>query len=58
MVRFPKARHDDQVDALSWLGLVVDQVQSADTPEEEEQYEYLQSLKSDINNGRSKVTGY
>ena len=58
MVRFPKARHDDQVDALSWLGLVVDQVQSADTPEEEEEYEYLQSLKSDINNGRSKVTGY
>ncbi|NBW29482.1 hypothetical protein EBR37_03820, partial [bacterium] len=39
MVRFPKARHDDQVDALSWLGLVVDQVQDADTPEEEEEYE-------------------
>jgi predicted phage terminase large subunit-like protein len=58
MVRFPKARHDDQVDALSWLGLVVDQVQNADTPEEETMYEYQQSLKSDINNGRSKVTGY
>ena len=58
MVRFPKARHDDQVDALSWLGLVVDQVQSADTPEEEDEYEYQQTLKSLQNDGRSRVTGY
>jgi len=58
MVRFPKAKHDDQVDALSWLGLVVDQVQSADTPEEEDEYEYQQTLKSLQNDGRSRVTGY
>lgn len=57
MVRFPRARHDDQVDALSWLGLIVDQVQDADTPEEEEEYEYNKALSSQLS-GRSLVTGY
>ena len=57
LIRFPKARHDDQVDALSWLGLVVDVVQSADTPEEEDEYEYHRSMKSQ-QDGRSAVTGY
>ena len=57
MVRFPKARHDDQVDALSWLGLIVDQVQDADTPEEEDAYEYQRALASQ-HDGRSAITGY
>lgn len=57
MVRFPRARHDDQVDALSWLGLIVDQVQEADTPEEEDEYEYRMSL-SKQHEGRSAITGY
>jgi len=58
MVRFPKARHDDQVDALSWLGLIVDQVHDADSPEEEAEYEYQQSRSQQINDGRSSITGY
>ena len=58
MVRFPKARHDDQVDALSWLGLVVDQVQDANTPEEDEEYEYNQAYSKQQNDGRSQITGY
>lgn len=58
MVRFPRARHDDQVDALSWLGLIVDQVQDADTPEEEEEYEYQMALRNYTHDGRSTVTGY
>lgn len=57
MVRFPKARHDDQVDALSWLGLVIDQVQEADTPEEEYELEYQAAL-SQQQDGRSSITGY
>lgn len=57
MVRFPKARHDDQVDALSWLGLIVDQVHDAESPAEEEEYEYLKSL-SQQHDGRSAITGY
>ena len=58
MVRFPKARHDDQVDALSWLGLVLDQVQSADTPEEEYEEEYQLTRKQSQHDGRSQITGY
>jgi predicted phage terminase large subunit-like protein len=58
MVRFPKARHDDQVDALSWLGLIVDQVHDADSPEEEAEYEYQQAKSQQNNDGRSSVTGY
>jgi predicted phage terminase large subunit-like protein len=58
MVRFPKARHDDQVDALSWLGLIVDQVHDADSPEEEAEYEYMQAKAQFNNDGRSAITGY
>lgn len=58
LVRFPKARHDDQVDALSWLGLVVDQVHEADSPEEEAEYEYQIAKTQSNNDGRSSVTGY
>lgn len=58
MVRFPKARHDDQVDALSWLGLIVDQVQDADTPEEEDEYEYQKARRQHQQDGRSQITGY
>lgn len=57
MTRFPKARHDDQVDALSWLGLVVDQVMEADTPEEEAEMEW-NLAKSSQQDGRSQITGY
>ena len=58
MVRFPKARHDDQVDALSWLGLIVDQVQDADTPEEEDEFEYEKARRQHQQDGRSQITGY
>lgn len=59
MVRFPKARHDDQVDALSWVGLVVDEVQSALTPEEEDEEEYQHFLREqEQETGRSTITGY
>jgi hypothetical protein len=46
------------VDALSWLGLIVDQVQDADSPEEEDEYEYQMAKRSSTNDGRSQITGY
>lgn len=59
MVRFPKARHDDQVDALSWLGLVADEVRHANTKEEDAEEEYNLSLyESALDEGRSHITGY
>ena len=57
MVRFPKARHDDQVDALAWLGLTFDQVQATQTLEEEEEEDYQQSIRGQ-ESGRSTYTGY
>jgi predicted phage terminase large subunit-like protein len=57
MVRFPKARHDDQVDALSWVGIALDRVRQAETPKELED-EYYAELEKDEVHGRSLVTGY
>ena len=57
MVRFPKARHDDQVDALAWLGLALDEVQSSLSPEEEEEIEYQEEIRG-LELGRSGTTGY
>jgi predicted phage terminase large subunit-like protein len=59
MARFPKDRHDDQVDALSWIGLVIDKVLEAPTPEEEWEEEYSEMVaESNYLNGRSSITGY
>jgi predicted phage terminase large subunit-like protein len=59
MVRFPKDRHDDQVDALSWIGLALDRIMEAPTKEEleDEEYEEMVSETSSYQ-GRSLVTGY
>lgn len=59
MVRFPRDRHDDQVDALSWIGLVLDRVIEAPTPEEEEEEEYNNMMADEYQyQGRSPITGY
>lgn len=58
LVRFPKSRHDDQVDASSWLGLVIDQVHSASTLEEMAEEDYRSMMKDNLEEGRSHVTGY
>lgn len=57
-VRFPKSRHDDQVDALAWIGLTIDTVQHADTFEEHEEEEYNQFRKENADDGRCSTTGY
>jgi hypothetical protein len=59
MARFPKDRHDDQVDALSWIGLVIDKVLEAPTPQEEEEDDYNEMLlEANYYSGRSSTTGY
>lgn len=59
MVRFPRDRHDDQVDALSWVGLVLDKVIDAPSPEEEAEEEYNKMINEEqYFSGRSAVTGY
>jgi len=59
-MRFPRDKHDDQVDAFAYLGLMLDKLIEAPTREEieEEEYEeeYAESGLSD--GGRSECTGY
>lgn len=60
MMKFPRDRHDDQVDAMSYLGLIVDKMIVAPTKEELEDEEYQEDLEeSGLNmQGRSEHTGY
>lgn len=59
-MKFPRDRHDDQVDAFAYMGLLLNQMIEAPTKEEieqeEEELEYAESGLSDA--GRSGVTGY
>lgn len=59
MARFPKDRHDDQVDALSWIGLSLDKITEAPTQEEVEDEEYgFMVNENNLLTGRSAITGY
>ncbi len=59
MLRFPKAKHDDQVDALSWIGLTLDKLIEAPSLEEREEEEWEEEMnKFMMGTGRSDVTGY
>ena len=62
LLRFPRDRHDDQVDAWAYLGLMLNMMWEAPTDKEveEEEYEAYRRLneESDGNLGRSTVCGY
>lgn len=60
MIQFPKSRHDDQVDAIAWLGLIIDQMATARTPKEmeEDAYEKEKEDSGFFLYGRSEETGY
>jgi hypothetical protein len=57
---FPRARHDDCVDALAYQGILIDSMSEGLTPEEvdEEEYEREYEESGDRYQGRSTVTGY
>lgn len=60
MIQFPKSRHDDQVDSMAWLGLIIDQMTTARTPKEVEEDNYDEMLHKDgfYLLGRNEETGY
>lgn len=62
LLRFPRDKHDDQVDAWAYLGLMLDKMWEAPTEKElqEEEYEaYIrESNIADSMQGRSVVCGY
>jgi len=60
MIQFPKSRHDDQVDALAWLGLTIDLMAQASSPKELEEEVYADELMHGgwFDLGRNSTTGY
>jgi predicted phage terminase large subunit-like protein len=60
LLTFPRGKNDDQVDAFSYLGLMLDYLVEAFTDKEEADAEYFEDLeRSGINHqGRSVITGY
>ncbi len=57
-LRFPKDRHDDQVDASAYLGLTLDKVINAMTDEEVAEEEYQENYKTQFTLNRNSWTGY
>jgi predicted phage terminase large subunit-like protein len=57
---FPRGKHDDQVDAFAYLGMMLDKMVEAPTQEELEDDEYYDELYAEQSNGssRSRYTGY
>lgn len=59
ILRFPLARHDDQVDALSWIGLVLDKLVEANTPQEDADEEWEEMFADEFFSfGKSAYSGY
>ena len=60
MMRFPRDKHDDQVDAMAYLGLMIDKMRQAPTEKELAQEAYDEEYRASglVNEGRNMVTGY
>jgi predicted phage terminase large subunit-like protein len=60
LMRFPRDKHDDQVDAFSYLGLMLDKLIEAPTVHEQEEMDYEDDVKQSGSGdtGRSTTTGY
>jgi len=60
LIRFPRDKHDDQVDAFAYLGLILNKMVEAPTKEEINDEIYNADLQSSglFESGRSATTGY
>lgn len=60
LLTFPRGKHDDQVDAFAYIGLMLDFLIEAPTAQEEADEMYYEELeRSGLNQqGRSRITGY
>ena len=52
-IRFPRGAHDDYVDVLAWLGLLLDRMVYSDPIEEDDEEEFFEEPV-----GRSVIGGY
>ncbi len=57
-LQFPRGNHDDQVDALAWLGLGLASMVTPLTSDEEEEVEMEFQRRETMSFGRSMTTGY
>lgn len=56
---FPRSKHDDQVDAFAWMGMMLDKVLEAPTSQEMADEEYYDGLERNYGErGRNRYTGY
>jgi predicted phage terminase large subunit-like protein len=60
LVKFPRGKKDDQVDAFAYIGLMLDSLVEASTVQELEEEEYLNELRVSglSDTGKSTITGY
>ncbi len=60
LLRFPRDKHDDQVDTFAYLGLMLDKLIEAPTREEQEEEDYQDDIKQSESgdSGRNACTGY
>lgn len=60
LLKFPRARHDDQVDAMSYMGLIIDKYVEAPTQEEQEEIDWEEEKERSGYNmqGINQTTGY
>ncbi len=61
LLRFPRDKHDDQVDAWAYMGLMLDKLWEAPTEKETEDEEYrlmVKKYQTEDQSGRSTTTGY
>jgi predicted phage terminase large subunit-like protein len=60
LLRFPRDKHDDQVDTFAYLGLMLDKLIEAPTKEEQEQEEYDDEFQRSeySEHGRNATCGY
>lgn len=61
LIRFPKDKHDDQVDASAYIGLVLDKMIAAPTTEEVEEEEWFMKKHQEQqydDYSRNQITGY
>ena len=60
MINFPRGKTDDRVDALAWLGLMLDKLSPSATREELDEWAWEEEeMESGFDDqGRSNVTGY
>jgi len=58
IIKFPRGKNDDQVDALAYMGLMLDNLVEAQTDKEVEEEEYEDERRDTSFTGRSAYTGY